>query len=237
MDLDPIPTKYRGGGYTTSTKLRRLKITLAYRPDDYKSAWKVEEGRQEVLHEGKWTSLDENKSKITLTSCIDSLCTYLEEIGLDIVFGVHCNTLYKEFYSLKNLVLVQNKFKIEDRIEILKSVLTSPVQGKLLLWFSNEKNIRWYGKSIINSIGMDLWEALEKDLSDKPPGPEFFTIVVSKLKFINSCTIQKWQPIWYLWRYTMILDKMLKHFPKQLMIRKERYMAHVWSQWIFLSYW
>ena len=38
---------------------------------------------------------------------------------------------------------------------------------------------------------MDIWDALESELPDKPSGPEIFTAVFSKLKFVNSSTVQK----------------------------------------------
>ena len=66
------------GVNSTSTKLIRPKIKLAYRPDDFKSACKVEEGCQERLPEVNRLQLDENKYKMLLSSCIDALWTYLE---------------------------------------------------------------------------------------------------------------------------------------------------------------
>ena len=62
-----------GGGMLSASKHHRPKSTLCYRPDDFKSACKVEEGCQQGLRETKWLYLDEKKSKITLTSWIDAL--------------------------------------------------------------------------------------------------------------------------------------------------------------------
>jgi hypothetical protein len=57
--------------------------------------------------------------------------------------------------------------------------------------YYDEQNLRWSGKAILNSIGMDLWEALEKYLSDEPSGVEVFTAVVTKLQFINASTVRQ----------------------------------------------
>ena len=72
-----------GGGLLPTTSLKRQKSTLAYRPEYFKLACKVEEGCQEGLPETKWLYLDEKKSKITLTSWINALRVYMEERGLD----------------------------------------------------------------------------------------------------------------------------------------------------------
>ena len=66
------------GGNTNYTKLIHQETTLSYLPDDFKSKCKVEEGCKEGHPERKLMQLEKNKSKITLTSWIDALGTYLE---------------------------------------------------------------------------------------------------------------------------------------------------------------
>ena len=161
------------------------KITFGYRPDDFKSEWKAEELCQEGLTEGNRMHLYENSYNIKLTSWVDRPHIYLEEIGLDIVFRVYDNTQGKGVYLLDNWGLMWNKLKIDKWIESSKTGLTYPEQGKSPVWFFDQNNLRWYGKAIINSIVMYLWESLEKYLLYEPSGSEVFTAVVSKLQFIK----------------------------------------------------
>ena len=110
-----------GGGLLPTKSLIRPKSTLAYRPEDFKSACKVEEGCQQGLPETKWLYLDQKKSKITLTSWIDALRVYMDERGLDSVFRVYDASQGTETYLLKNWGLVRNKAKINKWIEDLKT--------------------------------------------------------------------------------------------------------------------
>ena len=77
-----------GGSNLATNKLVRPKSTLAWRPDDYKSASRVEEQCQKGLRVERQLSEDGKSSKITLTSWITSLRVNLEERGLDTVFRI-----------------------------------------------------------------------------------------------------------------------------------------------------
>ena len=50
-------------------------------------------------------------------------------------------------------------------------------------------NLKWSGKAITQSISLELWETIEKDLGCIPSGPEAFASVVYKLQQVNSTTV------------------------------------------------
>ena len=74
--------------------------------------------------------LYKNESKITLTSWIDALGTYLEEIVIDSIYIFSDNNQDNELYLLNNWGLVRKKLKIGEWIEILKTWLDYLVQLK-----------------------------------------------------------------------------------------------------------
>ena len=46
-------------------------------------------------------------------------------------------------------------------------------------------NLKWSGKAIMQSISLELWETIKKDLDCNPSGPEAFAAVVYKLQEVN----------------------------------------------------
>jgi hypothetical protein len=113
-------TESCGGLLLPTTSSKRPKSTLAYCPEDFKSACKVEEGCQEGLPETKWLYLDEKKSKITLTSWINALRVYMEERGLDSIFRLFDVSQGQETYLLKNWGSIRNKENNNKWIEDLE---------------------------------------------------------------------------------------------------------------------
>jgi hypothetical protein len=51
-------------------------------------------------------------------------------------------------------------------------------------------NLKWSGKTILNSVSLPLWETVEKDLGVDASGPEAFAAVVYKLQQVSSATVR-----------------------------------------------
>jgi hypothetical protein len=51
-------------------------------------------------------------------------------------------------------------------------------------------NLRWSGKAVLNSVSLELWETVEKDLGADAVGPEVFTAVVYKLQQVSSAAVR-----------------------------------------------
>ena len=47
------------------------------------------------------------------------------------------------------------------------------------------ENLKWNGKAIMQSIYLELWETIEKDLCCDPSGPEAFAAAVYKLQKVS----------------------------------------------------
>jgi hypothetical protein len=89
-----------GGPNLASRKLGRPSSTMARRPTDFKSANTIEHIATKGLPEDRHIGPDEKTSKITLTSWVNSTCSYMEERGLDTVFHVYDRKTDSEVYLL-----------------------------------------------------------------------------------------------------------------------------------------
>jgi hypothetical protein len=76
-------TAWVGGSNVTTSRLSRPDSTLARRPTDFKSASSIESKATQGLAEDRRLGLDETTSKITLTSWVNSIRSYMETHGLD----------------------------------------------------------------------------------------------------------------------------------------------------------
>ena len=52
-------------------------------------------------------------------------------------------------------------------------------------------NLTWSGRAISNSVTPALWKSIEKDLSIDASGPEIFSMLIMKQKFLNASTARK----------------------------------------------
>ena len=176
-----------GGSNLTANKLVRPRSTLAWRPDDYKSAARVEEQCQKGLPIERQLSEDGKASKITLTSWITSLRVNLEERGLDTVFRIINNTTGAETYLLEKWGESKNEEMIETWVKNLREGLPTSA-GPCTF---DEDNLIWSGKAVLNSISLDMWESIEKSLPPYPSGPEVFGAVIRKKQYLNASSVRK----------------------------------------------
>ena len=95
-------TAWTGGPNWPVNRCTRPNSTMARRPTDFKSINLIEQIATKGLAENQHIGPKEKTSKITLTSWVKYIKTYLEERGLDIVFRVQDASTHVETYLFKD---------------------------------------------------------------------------------------------------------------------------------------
>jgi hypothetical protein len=176
-------TAWVGGSNVTTSRLSRPDSTLARRPTDFKSASSIESKATQGLTEDCRLSLDETTSKITLTSWVNSIRSYMETHGLDTVFCMYDSVKDSEVYLLVD-------WGSADSIQVViwESQLLSGVGGLPPCKYDMD-NLKWSGKAIMNSISLDLWETIEKEVGVGASGPMTYAAVICKIQHVTSSAI------------------------------------------------
>jgi len=183
-------TAWTGG--SAIKKLKHPKSVLARRPVDFKAQSLIEEKAKEGLPESRRLSIDEEKSKISLTSWIASIREYCEERGLDTVFRIKIDAA-KEVYLLEEWGMAEVDTATEWVTELKDGVLDhSKSDGsRCAICQYDLSNLSWSGKALLNSIDLDLWSEIEKELSYDASGPEVFSAIISRMQQTNSSSVRK----------------------------------------------
>ena len=95
--------KYWVGG-SNLFPITRTKSIQTRRLNEFRSASIIAKNSTEGLPEEKNISLDKSKRKITLTSCIASIRSYMEDNRMETVFCVYVPHLKTEVYLLDDWV-------------------------------------------------------------------------------------------------------------------------------------
>jgi hypothetical protein len=182
-------TAWTGGPNDVLKRLTRPSSTMARRPTDFKSASSIEHIATKGLPEDRHIGPDEKTSKITLTSWVNSIRSYMEERGMDTVFYVFDPVTNSEIYLLSEWGSA-SPTKIDAWVTTLRSGVPKPDGTLLPVCDYDGDNLKWSGKAILSSITLALWETVEKDLGVDASGPEAFASVISKLQQVNSAAIR-----------------------------------------------
>ena len=95
-------TAWTGGPNNVLQRLARPSSTMARRPTDFKSANSIEHIATKGLPEDRHIGPDEKTSKITLTSWVNTIRSYMEERGMDTIFHVFDAPMNSKIYLLTN---------------------------------------------------------------------------------------------------------------------------------------
>jgi hypothetical protein len=95
-------TAWTGGPNVNLTRLSRPNSTMARYPTNFILANSIKQIAMKGLPENRHIGPDEKTSKITLTSWVNSTCSYIEEQGLDTIFYVYDISAGTEIYLLTN---------------------------------------------------------------------------------------------------------------------------------------
>jgi hypothetical protein len=173
-----------GGSNLTNERSTRPTSTLARRPTDFKSASEIERRAVQGLPEDRRLSLDEKTSKITLTSWVNAMRSYLEERGMDTVFRIFDPDNNSETYILKDYGSASS-----TEVTTWTKTLEKGVGDRDPCNYDLD-NLMWSGKAIMNSIALDLWETIEKDIGVQAGGPVAYATVVGKIQQVSASSVR-----------------------------------------------
>jgi hypothetical protein len=157
---------------------------LARRPTDFKSASEIKKKAIQGLPEDRHLSLDAITSKITLTSWENTMHGYFEECGLDTVFRVFDPTTDTAVYLLK-------VWGSTDPVKVVswEDMLMDGI-GELPVCEYDIDNLKWSSKAVMNSIGLDLWETIKKDVGIGANAPLTYAAVIAKIQQVSASAVQ-----------------------------------------------
>jgi len=181
-----------GGSQVVALRRTRPKTNMARRPQDFRSAEKVESACCRGLPDERKIGLETSDSKMTLTSWIIALREFLEHHGMDSVFRVYDAATDTEIY-----LLVDWGKATEATIQTwLHEVTIAGVLGNAdatdrhPVCTFDQDNLLWSGKAILNSVMTEFWETIEKDLGYDTSGPEAFACIIQKLQVVNASAVR-----------------------------------------------
>lgn len=171
-------------GGSNMHKLMRPKTINARRPDDFKSAEKIELNCTRGLPEGRRLGTEDDKdATITLTTWINELREEIESTGMDTVFYV-CHGS-KEVYMLSDWGAV-SKDMLTSWIEELKVGMVAPDGSMADPCPFDLDNLHRSAKKVKNSITIRMWEEIESELSYGASGPEIFFAIMNKVQHSSA---------------------------------------------------
>ena len=109
------------------------------------------------LPEDRCLGNDDKTSNITLTGWVNSLKGYLKERGLDTALHIFDTVGNTEVYLIKDWGLVK-----PYRIAAWENLVLTGILGATF-FDCDVDNLKWCGKSIMNSISLDIWDSNEKN--------------------------------------------------------------------------
>ncbi len=177
-------TAWVGGSNLSTARQTRPESTLARRPTDFKSAAQIEWKATVGLPKERRLSLDEKTSKITLTSWVNSIRNYMEERGMDTVFRIFDTSSNSEIYLLQDWGSADPISVAAWETSLLSGIDNLPVCDY------DVDNLKWSGKAIMNSISLDLWETIEKDVGVGSNGPLTYAAVISKIQQVSASAVR-----------------------------------------------
>jgi hypothetical protein len=108
---------------------------------------------------------------------------YCEEHGLDTIFRMVDPAEKTAVYLLKDWRSAQ-----PEKVTKWEGTLTSGVGDHKVCDYDID-NLKWSGKAVMNSIALDLWESIEKDVGGSANGPIAYAAVIMKIQQVSASAI------------------------------------------------
>lgn len=103
---------------------------------------------------------------------------------MDTVFHIYNSNTGSELFLLKDWGSTSL-----ERVAAWEATLTSGVSESPSCNY-DINNLKWSGKAIMNSITLDLWETIEKDVGIRANGLTTYAAVIAKLQLVSASTIR-----------------------------------------------
>ena len=170
------------GGPNTKPLSRPMTIN-ARRPDDFKSAEKIEYNCTKGIPEGRRLGTEDDKdATITLTTWINELREEIEATGMDTVFWVMKGM--QETYLLSDWGAISRDM-LNTWIDHLKKGVFKGGSRASVCPFDLD-NLHRSAKKVKNSITIRMWEEIESELPYGASGPEIFFAIMSKVQHSSA---------------------------------------------------
>ena len=170
------------GGPNTKPLSRPMTIN-ARRPDDFKSAEKIEYNCTKGIPEGRRLGTEDDKdATITLTTWINELREEIEATGMDTVFWVMKGM--QETYLLSDWGAISRDM-LNTWIDHLKKGVFKGGSRASVCPFDLD-NLHRSAKEVKNSITIRMWEEIESELPYGVSGPEIFFAIMSKVQHSSA---------------------------------------------------
>ena len=95
----------------------------------------------------------------------------------------------KEVYLLEKLGICVS-WGVMDWVKELKEGVLKADGSRHDICQYDIDNLQWSGKALLNSIDLDLWAEIEKELSYNASGPEVFASVIERMQQVNASTVR-----------------------------------------------
>ena len=194
---------WTGGSGLASQRSSRPKSINARRPSDFRSAARIEDACTSGLREEWRLGPSDGQSRISLTSWIAALRSKIEECGMDGVFRVVSDDGKSETYLLDKWgsadeeTVADWEEKLRTGVPDENGILQPPCPY-------DQDNLTWSGKMIVDSITVDLWNELEKEMAYDISGPMAFSTIIEQQQQSNDSAVR------------VLVDKL-----KELKLKKE----------------
>ena len=183
-------------GGSSLTPRTRPASSNAFRPVNLKYLPRIEAACKQGLPESyKLGTEDEKGYKITFTSWISALKDMFEDCGMDTVFRIMTKQGTVETYILqdwgeadKEMVKEWVNELKEDGVEFMSS--TGTVSRSNVCTYDQD-NLKWSGKALVNSISLELWNSIEKEVGYGATGPEVFIAILDKMQQVTDAAVRK----------------------------------------------
>ena len=159
----------------------------------------IETSATEGLSESRHLGLTESDSKVTLATWITALKLHIKKRGLGTVFRTYNAVTNAEINLLEEWGRADPTVD-KTWCSLLLSAVPNycfdgtsweqdPTNAILTPCPFDADNLEWSGESVMNSITVDLWKAIEKETGPAPDGPLAFATIVRKIQQISARAI------------------------------------------------
>jgi hypothetical protein len=178
---------WTGGSNITANQLSEPKGINAYRPmTDFRSLRATMEACQKPLEESKrLDTADAKTNKITFISWMNCIKANVETRGMDTVFRVMDSTLTTETYMLN-----QWGEMTRDSVATWVASLEAGLGTATVPCAYDRANLTNSGEMIKNSISIDMWSQIEREIPHDATGPEVLMAIIMAHQITSASIIQ-----------------------------------------------
>jgi hypothetical protein len=173
---------WTGGAPTGSHGAKPGPVSLsAYRPEDYKTAYRIEEMAEKPLPEDKRIGrAGDKKCNVSLVEWVTEVKAHMDKFGLDSVFYVRKNTT-----ATTPFVDLLTDWNYMSNAEVTTWLAQETFDGY------DNANLRMSGTFLRGSVTTEMWRALEPVIKKRIEGPRIFVAVVRAHQHVGASAVRE----------------------------------------------